>query len=155
MKLCFPVILRVKIYKIYLTKKWFAELTCYISTDLEVPSKGAAPLSQLGLSAIQVTHSSLTYLFPADVCPVLNAIFHLPVRDTKQESLLFCNFDEEVAFPAGPGENPGIGVQGSPEAATAQRGEPVYLLCGLSSPWAGPSRTHVPGRFRCRCWGHH
>ncbi|EPQ17216.1 Golgin subfamily A member 1 [Myotis brandtii] len=51
-----------------------------------------------------------------------NGIFHLPVGDTKQESLLFCNFDvEEVALSAVPGENPEIRVvQGSPEAATAQ-----------------------------------
>lgn len=44
-------------------------LTCYISTDLEVPSKAASPLSQARLSASQVTHS-LTYLFPEDVYPV-------------------------------------------------------------------------------------
>lgn len=35
------------------------QLTCYISTDLEVPSKAALLLSQLGLSTSQVTYLPL------------------------------------------------------------------------------------------------
>lgn len=44
--------LRVKIYKLYLTgKQGFAELKYYISTDLEVPGKGNIPVTPARLSA--------------------------------------------------------------------------------------------------------